>query len=442
MVKRITLLFALLAVVAIGTANAQWNFVKNFPDNTTSFSTGLNNTVAVDPTGKVWIAPYTGNYDSVLVGGVETYCWKLFVYNPDGTLAHAYGPILNNAGTPDTLYTAASGYGSATDPDGNIIIIKNSYTLRRINYQTGEEMNKVTFPIPGYSSSMGSPGIDAAGEIFMVPVAPTTGVGPVALSSDFSSVLISVDTSTYGSYSRNIMCTADGNDVYVGRIATGVFHYHSDNGTLGPYVFVDTLFKDLVVETGAWQPKTNYLYVGSGNVTSGLPNPPFRGYAWYGYDMANPDAPVLKDSILWNGVYDTLLVSDPRPRGIAFSPSGDTAYVAAFNANPGFCEMFKSAATAVHGPSNTPATYTLSQNYPNPFNPSTKIDYTLKTNVTVTLRVYDMLGRVVATLVNEKQSKGDHSVTFNADRLSSGVYIYSLATSDGFKMVKKMLLLK
>lgn len=445
MVRRFLLLFSLMMVaVFLGSASAQWKFVKIFPDTNLLLSTGLNNTVAVDRTGKVWIAPYTGNVDSVLTSaGTYAYCWDLYVYNPDGTLFKKYGPVLSYNGSYDTLKTAASGYGMALDPDGNILVIKGSTTLRRINSQTGVEMAKIVSPITGYTSSLGSPGVDAFSEIFLVPVAPTTGVGPIALSSDFSSVLIAVDTSTYGSYSRNISVTSDGNDVYVHRIALGTFHYHSDNGTLGPYVFVDTLFKDLVIETAAWQPKTGWLWVGSGNVTSGMPNPPYRGYAWYGFDMTNADSPVLKDSILWNGDYSTITTTDPRPRGIAFSPTGDTAYVAAFNVNPGFCQMFTGKATAVNElPNNVPSSYSLSQNYPNPFNPSTKIDYTLKATGKVTLIVYDVLGREVASLVNGVQSAGKHSATFNADNLASGVYIYSLTTSDGFKLTKKMILMK
>ena len=294
-------------------------------------------------------------------------------------------------------------------------------------------------PIPGYASSVASPAVDAAGEVFLQPVVPTTGVGPVALASDFSSVLISIDTSTYGNYARNIQVTPDGNDVYAFHIGRGTYHYHSANGTLGPYVFADTLFDSLVVESSAWQPGTGWMWVSSGNVVSGMPGQPYSGYAWYGFDMTNPDKPVLKDSLKWNGDVSV----DPRTRGIAFSPTGDTVYVSAFNTSKRFLEMFVRTATAVNEPpNNVPSSYSLSQNYPNPFNPSTKIDYALKVNGKVTLMVYDVLGREVATLVNGVQSAGVHSVTFNADNLPSGVYIYSLQTPDGNRFTKKMILMK
>lgn len=88
-----------------------------------------------------------------------------------------------------------------------------------------------------------------------------------------------------------------------------------------------------------------------------------------------------------------------------------------------------------------PKTFELDQNYPNPFNPSTVIEYQLPQSGNVTLRVYDILGRVVEMLVNGRENAGDHSVIFNGDRLASGVYFYSIE-SDGKLLNRKMLLLK
>ena len=90
----------------------------------------------------------------------------------------------------------------------------------------------------------------------------------------------------------------------------------------------------------------------------------------------------------------------------------------------------------------TPETVTLNQNYPNPFNPSTVISYTLKTSTNVTLNVYDITGRRVASLVNGRQAAGAQEVSFNASSLASGVYIYRLQTTDGASLTKKMVLIK
>lgn len=91
--------------------------------------------------------------------------------------------------------------------------------------------------------------------------------------------------------------------------------------------------------------------------------------------------------------------------------------------------------------SSVPGSYTLSQNYPNPFNPTTKISFTLPKNSDVKLVVFDILGKEVTTLVNDYRTAGTHEITFNADNLASGVYLYRIEAGD-FKDVKRMMLVK
>jgi photosystem II stability/assembly factor-like uncharacterized protein len=88
-----------------------------------------------------------------------------------------------------------------------------------------------------------------------------------------------------------------------------------------------------------------------------------------------------------------------------------------------------------------PSNFTLWQNYPNPFNPTTVITYLIPTKGLVTLDVFDLLGRMVKTLVNERQNAGEHSANFNAENLPSGVYFYRLSVP-GFSTTKKLLLVK
>lgn len=85
--------------------------------------------------------------------------------------------------------------------------------------------------------------------------------------------------------------------------------------------------------------------------------------------------------------------------------------------------------------------YALSANYPNPFNPSTVINFAIPQSGFVTLKVYDVLGKEVATLVNEVKSEGYHSVAFDAGSLTSGVYIYQIQAGS-FTTSKKMILMK
>ena len=88
-----------------------------------------------------------------------------------------------------------------------------------------------------------------------------------------------------------------------------------------------------------------------------------------------------------------------------------------------------------------PITFTLEQNYPNPFNPSTSISYSIPNNSFVSLKVYDILGNEVVTLVNKTQAAGNYNISFDASNLSNGVYLYSIKT-DNFSDVKKMILMK
>jgi len=91
--------------------------------------------------------------------------------------------------------------------------------------------------------------------------------------------------------------------------------------------------------------------------------------------------------------------------------------------------------------STTPKSYSLSQNYPNPFNPTTKISFSLPKNSDVKLVVFDILGKEVATLVNDYRTAGTHQVEFNASNLASGVYLYRIEAGE-FRDVKRMMLIK
>ena len=91
--------------------------------------------------------------------------------------------------------------------------------------------------------------------------------------------------------------------------------------------------------------------------------------------------------------------------------------------------------------SEHPREYSLDQNYPNPFNPSTTIRYSIAQQAPVSLEIFDLSGNLVATLVNGEQQAGIHQVTFDASRLSSGLYLYHL-TAGSFSVSQKLLLLK
>ncbi len=162
--------------------------------------------------------------------------------------------------------------------------------------------------------------------------------------------------------------------------------------------------------------------------------------------------PLIIDSVYtstkWfsvKSVHDTLRAGDTLKLLISFTPDSSKAYSDTLhimsNSIASSTPLSGSGIiTAVSQNVGTPKSYAISQNYPNPFNPSTMISYQLPMNSYVTLKVYDVLGREVATLINGKQSAGYYKTSFNAQRLTSGVYFYRLQAGNYSKTMKLLLL--
>ncbi len=181
--------------------------------------------------------------------------------------------------------------------------------------------------------------------------------------------------------------------------------------------------------------------------------------AWIGYDTSqrikpDQDPTNLSDTRFYFafGPFDTLRPSSRQ------KPGGDTldiimCYVGGVRIDVGPNNLRENAqkALALLGSNSVlgvrqkasalPPSYQLFQNYPNPFNPTTMISYQLPSQSHVTLKVFDLLGREVATLVDEMQQAGDKSVEFHAERLPSGVYFYRLQAGM-FTETRKLVLLR
>lgn len=122
--------------------------------------------------------------------------------------------------------------------------------------------------------------------------------------------------------------------------------------------------------------------------------------------------------------------------------SGVTTYPPeAANPSVFYTGQYTWTATSVGDQGLAPQKFSLAQNYPNPFNPATKIEYSVAQSGHVMLRVFDLLGKEVGTLVNENKQPGSYHVTFDASSLPSGVYMYQL-NAGAYKETKKMLLVK
>lgn len=106
-----------------------------------------------------------------------------------------------------------------------------------------------------------------------------------------------------------------------------------------------------------------------------------------------------------------------------------------------FAKVDSLSTTTISENINSPAKFSLSQNYPNPFNPSTTITFELSKDEKVSLKIYNSLGQEVTTLINKEMSRGKHNITWNAQKIASGIYFYNIDTGYN-SAVKKMILLK
>lgn len=155
-------------------------------------------------------------------------------------------------------------------------------------------------------------------------------------------------------------------------------------------------------------------------------------------------------SIVGNSTFQTVRRGDTLKVTISFSSSSvgtfsDTLYISNNSLNKVVKVFLSGIATPVLSVSDEnsalPEEFALRQNYPNPFNPSTTINYQLPKNSLVTLKVFDVLGKEVAELVNEMKDAGYYDVKFDASKLSSGIYFYRI-TAESFIATKKLLLMK
>lgn len=432
--------------------------------------------LAVDPAGKVWVqklgnqpgdslvvSNYMADVDTSSVDSIvsrKINVRALHVYNANGTEA-SFSPIyyVNLGGKNDTLGGASTyvkgklvwhpsisvntGRGLRADQNGNILAtyFGNVY---RINYVTGAGMAKGVLSL---TASAVAVGVSNDGYVYGNVVAADATPLKI-LNPDLTFLSNAVPSLT--SFSRAISVSKDGNDIYYsGYTNHAIYRYHSDLGVLGDYLSrVDTVMKGFDCESYCWNPKSGKLFASTGSFND-FPNrwpglaTAYDTASWYAYDPVTNT--VGSEHIKWTFFGSTpTLKANERPRAIAFSPGGDTAYVGVFGATqstPGL-RRYRRVLTSVEPIENgVPSTYSMSQNYPNPFNPSTEIQFTVSKGGMTTVKVYDILGKEVATLVNENLAPGTFKTRLDASRFSSGTYFYTLISGDA-RITKKMMLLK
>jgi hypothetical protein len=433
--KKLISLFAIVLFVAMGSAYAQgWTYLGAFPDDNFKGSTGGHG-VAVDPDGKVWCEFY-GTTDSLFNGTAWQKCRAIYVFNADGTPV-SFSPIktVTVNGVTDTLWN--SNRGMREDNNGNILIASFD-VVYRLNYLTGEGMGKIQTA----GITMTAPAVDPLGNVFTAPVSPGN---PISMwTTDFTFIGNAVATSV--GYSRSLEVSHDGNTIYWTGFTNNIIYIYSRPDEFSEFALADSILPGFACESPTWSRNGNLLYLSAGNrLTPANAYPGVTTYysndTWYGWD---PTTGNLVDSIKWHYVDTIAFDFQERSRSLAFSPDGRYAYLCTYNRSdipsfqkfedPNWQSVDEQGQVVVDG-------YKLSQNYPNPFNPTTKINFELKNSGYTSLKVYDMLGNEVATLVNNELTSGTHSVNFNAANLASGTYVYQLNVN-GTRITNKMILLK
>ncbi len=211
-------------------------------------------------------------------------------------------------------------------------------------------------------------------------------------------------------YNFSIAFDPDG-DIFIGGAGDGGGVYRStDNGATW------TNSKDGLTNTGIWS-----LAVGNGKIYAGTYNGVFSssdsGSTWH----------PMSGGLASGYIYSLMI-----------TPSN---HLLAGTRGSGIFESANVLTGITHESDNLPDKFSLQQNYPNPFNPTTEIKYSIAKTGIVRLTIYNVLGQKVRELVNKVQSAGEHLVEFNANMLSSGVYLYRLEEG-GRVQTKKMILLK
>ena len=265
-------------------------------------------------------------------------------------------------------------------------------------------------------------------------------------------------TSNSGLPSNNIQCIAIDfvNNIWIGT-EYGLTKYDGTNWTLFdrsksglPSDFIRCLA--IGIKDNVW--------IGTGN---GVVK--YEGSKWQIYDSSNSGLPSDVISCIATDNYDNVWIGTNN--GVVkfngkewtsynSSNSGlpdDNVYSLAFDkkgnkwigTENGLAVYNEDGITSIEEPGNIitifPNQFYLSQNYPNPFNPTTKIKYSIPNSSFVTLKVFDILGREIETLINEEKTAGNYEIDFDASQLSSGIYFYQLKSGE-FIQTKKMILIR
>lgn len=417
--------------------------------------------VVIDAEGKIWIAMHSGygpnqsGSPEFMIGADTCHYKPLYCFNSDGTPA-SFSPITMLEfpdGSKDTLYAESvangSGKGISLDMDGNVLYTAYS-TVYLINYQTGAGIARF---IPSSLGSMTEAVQDPVNGYIYVGYVVPSGRPIYMLDGDLVLIGNAVDTTNQITRSLAVKTVGGVTTLYNGTTwsGNGVMSWESADpefeafvpvdtlGNLAEYTVGDTTYLDVKMWSSSldWTPDGNLLV---GALRQSWAGP--LGSQWWIFDPVNDEylehfgIPVDDENAnAPDGFYLAGGVNGPRG---GFFTDANTVYTIDFYLRT----LDKWTWTAaIDNDVVVLDKFALKQNYPNPFNPTTVIPFILEKSSIVRLTIYDMLGREIETLLDNKMNPGNYKINFDATELASGTYVYRLDV-DGQTVSKKMLYVK
>jgi photosystem II stability/assembly factor-like uncharacterized protein len=385
--------------------------------------------------------------------------------------------ITSIAGTKDGFMIAGtSQFGSFISTNAGANWIRNdpglSFEIYRIViHPTGRIFAHTSFGYPTYSTDRGNRwdsdrmiygddlAIDGNGNIYEISNSDPLLFGGFHLSRDIGHTWTKLPSP--GDYFEKIHVTRQGtivvltfNSIMIDRDHAKNY-YHTRTSTDGGSTWIKSSPGDSATQTHEYtSTSNNFLFAGT---QAGIYRSTDSGHTWEATGLTFPAVKSLaansSDFIFAgtdsNGVfYSTNYGVTWESLNAGLTDTAITAlycdadgYLFAGTYNKGIFRTVGRTTAVDNQIERPPITFSLHQNYPNPFNPSTKIRFQIPHSALVTLKVFDLLGREVATLVNEKLSSGNYEKTLDARGLASGVYLYRL-TDGTLAQTRKLLVLR
>ncbi len=483
--KKFLLTLSFLAVVGVSNADAQWRCLYATYDDDgcpTCNATG-NQTIGVGVIKQdMFIALVTRrNLCSFMIPYVnaDSARGRRYTYGYGGTATNGIYQVWDDGGFDQVAMNNA--FSIVATPDSFIYVASNDADHNVLVFKYAQDTIKTVAPYPRVitgSNGIWGLALDASKRVFVCNDTTTGQTQDIKIyrpaaqwnSSHIETPLRTIDLPN-GIY-KGIAVSPDGNNIYVcdytnnkvikytGSVATGYTLAAGFNFSLG--------IRDTIPGTTSRGRPLGLTYLSPNNIVAVACDSLF-GLGVYSYGriyllhpstgaLVSADTSVsMIDAAAWNFA----LTGGYNLRSGGTTPGNASGYASTYDVKfdenknlytqslygwtvdkwryNGTLPTFSTGVEELGGA--VPENYQLGQNYPNPFNPTTSIEFALAKSGRVNLKVYDMLGKEIATLVDEERGVGNYKIVFDASNLPSGTYFYRIM-SGGFAQSKKMLLVK